>query len=51
LKSQAGDLKLVTKDEFTKAGFDSKFEPKKSNSSNKGFSLDIQKDKIIGKFD
>jgi predicted transcriptional regulator len=51
LKSNSGDVKPVTKEEFIKAGFDSKFEPKKPNNGNKGFSLDISDNKIIGKFD
>ena len=49
LKINNGDVKPVTKDEFLKAGFDSKFEPKKIDS--KGFSMDIKDKKIIGKFD
>jgi hypothetical protein len=49
LKTNNGDVKPVTKDEFLKAGFDSKFEPKKID--NKGFSMDIKDKKIIGRFD
>jgi len=49
LKINNGDVKPVTKDEFLKAGFDSKFEPKKIDS--KGFSMDIKDKKIIGRFD
>ena len=51
LKGDNGSLKSVTKDEFIKAGFDSKFEPKKSNNGNKGFSIDIKDKKIIGRFE
>ena len=50
LKTKTGDMQPVSKDDFIKAGFDSKFEPKKGNDS-KGFSLDIEKNKIIGKFE
>jgi hypothetical protein len=50
LKSDNGNVKPVTKDEFIKAGFDSKFEPKRPDNGNKGFSIDIEDKKIIGKF-
>lgn len=45
-----GKEKSVSKEEFIEAGFDSKFKPKVDNDG-KGFKIDIQKEKIIGKFD
>lgn len=45
------EVKSVTKDEFIEAGFDSKFEPKKSSSDDGGFSMDIDGNKIIGRFE
>jgi hypothetical protein len=50
LKTDNGNVKPVTKDEFIKAGFDSKFEPKRPDNGNKGFSIDIEDKRIIGKF-
>lgn len=50
LKFDNGNVKPVSKDEFIKAGFDSKFEPKRPDNGNKGFSIDIEDKKIIGKF-
>ena len=43
-------LEPVTKDQFIRAGFDTKFEPKKSEKG-KGFTIDINQNQIIGKFD
>jgi hypothetical protein len=50
LKSNNGDMK-VTKDEFIKTGFNSKLEPKNKEDDGKRFSLDINKNKIVGKFE
>jgi len=50
LKTDNGNVKPVTKDEFIKAGFDSKFEPKRPDNGNKGFSIYIEDKRIIGKF-
>ena len=50
LKDKTGDVKPVSKDQFIKAGFDSKFEPKKSEGG-KGFSMNIDSNKIIGNFE
>jgi len=49
IRNDIGDPKPVTKDEFIKAGFNSKFEPRKKNE--RGFTMDIEKNKIIGKFE
>lgn len=49
IKSDDG-IKPVTKDQFIEAGFNSKFEPKKSETG-KGFSLNIQQNQIIGTFE
>jgi len=50
LKTSDGKIKAVSKDQFIKAGFDSKFEPKKSENGS-GFSLTIKQNQIIGKFE
>lgn len=50
LKSSNGDIKPVSKDQFLQAGFDSKFEPKKTKDG-KGFSMIINQNQVIGNFE
>ena len=51
LKSKDGDEMKVTKDEFIKTGFNSRLIPKNKDDDGKKFLLDIDKGKIIGKFE
>ncbi len=47
---QNNQLKSVTKDEFIKQGSSSHFDPKR-DKINKGFSLEVKDNKVIGKFE